>query len=117
VRPLLAATDDSFVVSKPGDEVALSFDARALSPARPGWTRTFLLHGDGFSKEMDINSASPDVVLPLPYHGMRSYPYAETGKPPAARRAAERTGAWTTRAVARPTIPLELVASSSPRGE
>jgi len=31
----------------------------------PGFARTFLLRGDGFSKEMDINSASPDVVLPL----------------------------------------------------
>ncbi len=83
VRPLLAATDDAFVVSKPGDEVAVSFDASALPPVGAGRTRTFLLHGDGFSKEMDINSASPDIVLPLPYHGMKAYPYAEADAPPA----------------------------------
>ncbi len=38
-------------------------------------SRTFLLRGDGFSKEMDIHSASPDTVEPLPYHGMPGYPY------------------------------------------
>ena len=68
VRELLAAVDDSFVVARPGDEVALAFDANALPPLRPGWTRTFLLHGDGFSKEMDINSQSPDQAWPLPSH-------------------------------------------------
>ena len=33
----------------------------ALPPLPAGWTRTFLLHADGYSKEMDINSASPDT--------------------------------------------------------
>ena len=51
------------------------FDAARLSPLRAGWTRTFLLYADGFSKEMDINSASPDQVGPLPFHGMTKYPY------------------------------------------
>ena len=96
VRPLLAAADDSFVVSKPGDEVALSFDARALPPLRPGWARTFLVHGDGFSKEMDINSASPDVVLPLPYHGMKQYPYAEADAPAHVREVQAKAEAWNT---------------------
>ena len=36
--------------------------------------RTFLLYADGFSKEMDINSASPDAVGPLPFHGMTALP-------------------------------------------
>jgi tetratricopeptide (TPR) repeat protein len=76
VRELLRATDDMFVVSRPGDELALSFDARALRPLPTGWTRTFLLYADGFSKEMDINSASPHELAPLPFHGMKSYPYA-----------------------------------------
>jgi hypothetical protein len=76
VRELLLDTDDMFVISRPGDEISLSFDATRL-PALPlGWTRTFLLYADGFSKEMDINSASPDQVSPLPFHGMTKYPYA-----------------------------------------
>jgi Tfp pilus assembly protein PilF len=110
VRPLLAATDDTFVVSKPGDEIAVSFDAAALPPVRPGRARTFLLQGDGFSKEMDINSASPDIVLPLPYHGMKAYPYAAADVPAEARRAAEKAEAWNTRLVVQPIVPIELFA-------
>ncbi len=111
VRPLLASADDAFVVSKPGDEVALSFDAQALPEVGPDRARTFLLHGVGFSKEMDINSASPDVVLPLPYHGMREYPYAVADAPAAVRRAAEQAEAWNTRLVVRPIVPIELHAA------
>ncbi|HSE19729.1 MAG TPA: FG-GAP-like repeat-containing protein [Pyrinomonadaceae bacterium] len=75
VRELLVASDDMFVISRPGDELELSFPAEKLPPLPRGWTRTFLLYADGFSKEMDINSASPDQVGPLPFHGMSRYPY------------------------------------------
>jgi tetratricopeptide (TPR) repeat protein len=75
VRELLLETDDMFVISRPGDELVLSFAADKLPPLPQGWTRTFLLYADGFSKEMDINSASPDQVGPLPFHGMTKYPY------------------------------------------
>jgi len=89
VRELLLKSDDMFVISRPGDEISLSFDAGKLPPLPAGWTRTFLLYSDGFSKEMDINSASPDQVSPLPFHGMTKYPYADTEAYPmtAARRA------------------------------
>jgi hypothetical protein len=75
VRELLLRSDDMFVISRPGDEIILSFDASSLAPVAKGWIRTFLLYADGFSKEMDINSASPDQVAPLPFHGMSRYPY------------------------------------------
>jgi hypothetical protein len=89
VRELLLKSDDMFVISRPGDEISLSFDARQLPPLPAGWSRTFLLYADGFSKEMDINSASPDQVLPLPFHGMSRYPYPhpETYPMTAERRA------------------------------
>jgi tetratricopeptide (TPR) repeat protein len=89
VRELLLRTDDMFVISRPGDEIRLSFDAYKLPAVRQGWTRTFLLYSDGFSKEMDINSASPDQVSPLPFHGMSRYPYLDPEAYPmtAARRA------------------------------
>ncbi|MGC4084370.1 MAG: hypothetical protein QM736_20220 [Vicinamibacterales bacterium] len=74
VLPLLTKSDDQFVIAKTGDEVALEFDADPTS-LPPGWTRTYLLRGDGYSKEMDVNSASPDTVEPLPFHGMSRYPY------------------------------------------
>ena len=76
VRELLLASDDMFVISRPGDELSLSFAANQLPPLPKGWTRTFLLYADGFSKEMDINSASPDQVGPLPFHRMSKYPYS-----------------------------------------
>jgi hypothetical protein len=76
VRELLLGSDDMFVISRPGDELSLSFAADRLPPLPKGWTRTFLLYADGFSKEMDINSASPDQVGPLPFHGMSKYPYS-----------------------------------------
>lgn len=82
VGELLANVDDRFVVARPGDEVALAFDARTLPALEPGWTRTFLLHSDGFSKEMDMNSASPDQAWPLPHHGMTAYPASETTSTP-----------------------------------
>ena len=89
VRELLLKSDDMFVISKPGDEISLSFAARQLPRLPAAWTRTFLLYADGFSKEMDINSASPDQVLPLPFHRMTKYPYAapETFPLTAERRA------------------------------
>jgi hypothetical protein len=89
VRELLRAVDDVFVISRPGDEIALSFDAAALPPLPAGWRRTYLLHSDGFSKEMDIHSATPDVLGPLPFHGMTRYPYhAPEAYPMTAERAA-----------------------------
>ena len=72
---MLLRSDDMFVVSRAGDEIALSFDAAALPALPEGWTRTFLLYADGFSKEMNLNSSSPDELLPLPFHGMTRYPY------------------------------------------
>jgi hypothetical protein len=74
VRETLAAVDDRFVVARPGDEVALGFDELAVPPLPAGWTRTFLLYADGYSKEMDLHSASPDRVEPMPFRSMRGYP-------------------------------------------
>jgi hypothetical protein len=82
VRPLLVRTDDRFVIAAPGDEIALSFRAGQVGQAgRVGLTQTFLLYADGFSKEMDLNSSSPDIVEPLPFHGMSQYPYPATERP------------------------------------
>jgi hypothetical protein len=108
VRTLLAAADDLFVVSRPGDEVALSFPA--LPPVAPGRERTFLVVGDGFSKEMDINSASPDVVEPLPFHGMPRYPYSPAEAPARLSRRDAAQARYDTRVVARPLPSLELAA-------
>ena len=109
VLELLTATDDIFVVSPPGDEVAVSFDAAALPPAPAGWTRTFLLFADGFSKEMDIHSASPDVLGPLPYHGMPAYPYAPPFQYPMTPARAAWLERYNTRVVRAPMARLDAV--------
>ena len=102
VRELLFDSDDMFVISKPGDELVLSFDATKLPPLRTGWTRTFLLYADGFSKEMDINSASPDQVGPLPFHGMSKYPYAWPERYPLTEKRRRYLEEYNTRVVMSP---------------
>jgi len=69
VRPLLTAVDDRYVITHHGDEVRLRFDEAALENLRPGSKRTFLVVADGFGKDMDLNSAFPDTIEPLPFHG------------------------------------------------
>ena len=108
VRELVTAADDLFVVSRPGDALALAFDATAVPAPPAGWTRTFLLHSIGYSKEMDPHSASPDEASPLPFRTMTRYPYAAPERYPdtAAHRAyLER---WNTRVIGRTLPPLEL---------
>ena len=102
VRELLKATDDVFVVSRAGDEISLSFDAADLPPLPEGWTRTFLLYADGFSKEMNIHSASPDEVAPLPFHGMKRYPYDASRARPLTPERQAYVERYNTRVVTKP---------------
>ena len=105
VRELLADADDMFVIARDGDEVALTFDASALEPLPEGWTRTFLLRADGFSKEMDINSAIPDTVQPLPFHRMTGYPYGKGERYPDTPEHRKYRETYNTRVVVR-SVPL-----------
>ena len=73
VKPLLNKIDDTFVISKTGDELVLSFAALPALPKNKKYT--FLLYADGYSKEMDINSGSPDAIFPMPFKAMKKYPY------------------------------------------
>ncbi len=71
VRPLLAHTDDRYVIMNAGDEMALRFKAPA-APA-PGWVRDYVIAGDGWVKDGDYNSTDSQTVLPLPYHARKVY--------------------------------------------
>ena len=105
VLELLADADDMFVIAKDGDEVALTFDASGLEPLPEGWTRTFLLRADGFSKEMDINSASPDTVEPLPFRRMTGYPYGKGEHYPDTPEHRQYRETYNTRVIVR-SVPL-----------
>ena len=108
VRELLLATDDRFVIARAGDQIALSFDAASLPPLPDGWTRTFLLYADGFSKEMDLHSSSPDELEPIPFHGMKGYPFAPSERPPLTAAQESDLARYHTRIVSRALPPLEL---------
>jgi hypothetical protein len=107
VKPLLADVDDRFVVTASGDEIAVSFPADRLPALPEGWTRTFLLYADGFSKEMNLHSASPDLLEPLPFHGMSAYPYGPAEKYPDTPEHQRYRATYNTRVIGRPLPPLE----------
>jgi tetratricopeptide (TPR) repeat protein len=115
VRELLLATDDRFVIARAGDQIALSFDAASLPTVPDGWTRTFLLYADGFSKEMDLHSASPDELAPIPFHGMARYPYAPSERPPLTAAQSSDLDRYHTRIVSRALPPLELARAAVTR--
>jgi hypothetical protein len=75
VTPLLAKTEDHFVIFGAGDEVSLDFDATVLPPLRAGWTRSYLFYARGYVKDMDFYGAYAQTVTPLPFSTMGSYPY------------------------------------------
>ena len=110
VLELLDRSDDLFVISRPGDEVSVRFDAKALPELPSGWKRTFLVFSDGFSKEMDINSATPDVLGPLPFHGMSRYPYAFPERYPSTEERLRVMERYNTRVASYPLLRLEAQA-------
>jgi hypothetical protein len=76
VRALLQGPDDMYVIMAPGDEMTVEFDATSASAVPAGWRRTFLLYTDGWIKDADLNTAHGQSVEPLPFHAIKSYPYA-----------------------------------------
>ncbi len=107
VKMLLARVDDRYVITRPGDEVALEFPSDRLPPLAAGWTRDYLLYADGFGKDMDLNSARPDAVTPLPYHAMRAYPPdGADAYPFGGEELMEYLDTYNTRLVTTPLLPL-----------
>ncbi|MDX2031453.1 MAG: FG-GAP-like repeat-containing protein [Blastocatellia bacterium] len=99
VRELLLSADDMYVITRSGDEIQIDFDARRLPALPRGWKRTFLVFADGFGKDMDLNSARPETIGELPFHGMKSYPHAPSDRYPATRRHQEYLRRYNTRNV------------------
>jgi hypothetical protein len=74
VNPLLAATDDKFVIFGSGDEIQMKFANPVSQPE--GTKRRYLLYMDGYYK----NFKTPVIdftVEPLPFAAMSNFPYDE----------------------------------------
>jgi hypothetical protein len=99
VVPLLDSIDDQFVITRAGDEVEALFDVQSLPPLPEGWVRDYLVFVDGFGKDMDVNSAAPDYVGPLPFHHMSSYPYPAGEIYPRSKETKDYLRTWNTRIV------------------
>ena len=97
VRPLLDAADDRFVIMGRGEEIAVEFDATKLPTLGADRSRTLVLHADGYCKDMDLYTAFPGTVEPLPYHAMENYPPAHAAPDTAQREAYLRQ--WNTRRI------------------
>jgi len=106
VRSLVSEADDRMVIMGSGDELALRFDATGLPPLATGWKRDFLLLVDGWAKDADANTAFSQTVLPLPFHGMSSYPYPPTEHYPSDRIHQEYLREYNTRPALRLLRPL-----------
>jgi hypothetical protein len=104
VRPLLDHPDDMYVIMAPGDEMTVEFDAAAAGSLPPGWRRTFLLYTDGWIKDADLNTAHGQSVEPLPFHAIRSYPYASTDAYPSDSAHARYRRLYNTRVIKRTTV-------------
>ena len=107
VRPLVHDSDDMFVIAMPGDQIAVAFDIAAFPPLAPDRTRTFLLYADGFSKEMNPRSATPDRLGPLPFHRMTRYPYGSDEAYPSTPAHRESLMRYQTRLIRTAVPPIE----------
>ena len=98
-------TDDKFVIAAPGDShrAQLSMPMRQAGRARRAGRARFLLKADGFSKEMDLNSATSSTRWRrCRSTACRAYPYAASERypdTPAHNRYRER---FNTRRVVKP---------------
>jgi hypothetical protein len=100
VRELLAKVDDRYVIMNAGDELRLLFPAGP--PLSKGWTRDFVLIGDGWVKDGDYNTSFSKTVEPLPAHDLPEYqpPASDIESDPVYRRHPEDWQTFHTRFVA-----------------
>ena len=113
VRPLLAQVDDRYVIMNAGDELRALFPA--LAPPPDGWTRDFVLIGDGWVKDGDYNTSFSKTVRPLPSHAAQTYELPSAGfeleSDPAYRLHSEDWQTYHTRFV----TPQQFLTGSRPR--
>lgn len=71
VKELLVNTDDRIVLMNAGDELVLKF--AALPEVEKGMKRDFVIIGNGWIKDGDLNSVFSKTLLPLPTQRSNDY--------------------------------------------
>jgi hypothetical protein len=102
VSELLEKADDCYVIMGRGEELTLRFSVDAFGKVPAGCHRSFILKTDSFCKDMDLYSAYPDTVEPLPFHSMSNYPYGVNEKYPDDEKRREYRRRFNTRRVGGP---------------
>lgn len=80
VANFLTAEDDFILCMGAGDEVTIRFDGSQLPELPSGWKRDFLLHAVGWDKDADLHTICGQMVEPLPYVSMATYPPLPTNE-------------------------------------
>ena len=83
VEELLQDFDDRYALLGPGDELALRFDSSTLPPTPVDCVRSFVMVSHAYCKDMDLYTATPKALEPLPFKAMSRYPYPSTEQYPA----------------------------------
>jgi len=98
-KELLAEFDDMCVLVGPGDEIALEFDAEAIPAIAEGRERSFILVSHAYCKDMDLYTATPQTLEPLPFRGMSKYPYPPSERYPDTKEHRKFRATYNTRMV------------------
>jgi hypothetical protein len=104
--PLLEEVDDRYAIVAPGDEIRMLFDGRSLPSLPAGWKRDFVFLSDGWTKDTDKNTVAGETVGPLPFHGMKKYPYGPDERFPDTPAHRQWIREWNTRL--KPARPARL---------
>ena len=98
-RDPLAEADDRFVILGPGDGLSVRVREDRLPVLPEGYRRTFLAKTFGYCKDMDLYTAHPDQVEPLPFRGMSGYPFPDGEGYPRDAAHLQYLAEWNTREV------------------
>ena len=88
-------TDDMFVVARPGDEIALSFDAAARRRCPPAGRARSCSTPTASARRWTSARPARTALGPLPFHAMTTYPYGAGEHYPDGRRIARTSNATT----------------------
>ena len=102
VRELLLEADDCFVIMGHGEQITLRFAADHFGPVPDGYQRSFMLRTHSYCKDMDLYTAHPRTVEPLPFRDMSGYPYPADEKYPDTDKTRHYRATYNTRRVLSP---------------